>query len=67
MQRAIYTTPGTTTTNLRGQGFIAEMKKKHPGISLLTEYDGNEEATATSRVSVATAGPPDPTLHFWHQ
>ena len=57
----IYTTPGTTTTNLRGQAFIAEMKKTHPGISVLTEYDGNEEATATSQVSSLLLG--HPTLH----
>jgi ribose transport system substrate-binding protein len=47
----IYTTPGTTTTNLRGQGFIAQMKKKYPAIKVLTEYDGNAETTATSQVS----------------
>jgi ribose transport system substrate-binding protein len=52
----IYTTPGTTTTNLRGQGFIAEMKKKYPGIKVLTEYDNNEQTTAASQVSSLLLG-----------
>jgi ribose transport system substrate-binding protein len=47
----IYTTPGTTTTNARGQGFIAEMKAKHPTVTVYTEYDNNSESTATSQVS----------------
>ena len=47
----IYTTPGTTTTNARGQGFIAEMKAKYPGITVVTEYDNNTESTAATQVS----------------
>jgi ribose transport system substrate-binding protein len=47
----IYTTPGTTTTNARGQGFIAEMKAKYPNVSVVTEYDNNTESTADSQVS----------------
>ncbi len=47
----IYTTPGTTTTNARGQAFVAEMKKNHPKIKVYTEFDNNTESTATSQVS----------------
>jgi ribose transport system substrate-binding protein len=47
----IYTTPGTTTTNARGQGFIAEMKTKYPNVSVYTEYDNNAESTASTQVS----------------
>jgi ribose transport system substrate-binding protein len=47
----IYTTPGTTTTNARGQGFIAEMKAKYPKVTVYTEYDNNTESTATTQVS----------------
>jgi ribose transport system substrate-binding protein len=47
----IYTTPGTTTTNARGQGFIAEMKAKYPNVTVYTEYDNNAESTATTQVS----------------
>jgi ribose transport system substrate-binding protein len=47
----IYTTPGTTTTNARGQAFIAEMKAKHPNVTVYSEYDGNAESTATTQVS----------------
>jgi ribose transport system substrate-binding protein len=47
----IYTEPGTTTTQARGQGFIAEMKSKYPNVAVYTEYDGNVESTATSQVS----------------
>lgn len=47
----IYTTPGTTTTNARGQAFIAEMKSKYPSVTVYSEYDNNNESTATSQVS----------------
>lgn len=47
----IYTTPGTTTTNARGKGFIAEMKKKYPKVKVISEYDNNQESTATSQAS----------------
>jgi ribose transport system substrate-binding protein len=47
----IYTTPGTTTTNARGQAFIAEMKSKYPNVTVYSEYDNNNESTATSQVS----------------
>jgi len=47
----IYTTPGTTTTNARGQAFIAEMKSKYPNVTVYSEYDSNNESTATSQVS----------------
>lgn len=47
----IYTTPGATTTNLRGQGFIAEMKAKYPNVTVYTEFDNNSPSTATSQVS----------------
>jgi ribose transport system substrate-binding protein len=47
----IYTTPGTTTTNARGQGFIAEMKAKYPNITVYSEFDNNTESTATTQVS----------------
>lgn len=47
----IYTTPGTTTTNARGQGFITEMKAKYPNVSVYTEYDNNAESTASTQVS----------------
>lgn len=47
----IYTTPGTTTTNERGKGFIAEMKAKYPKIKVYTEFDGNNQSKATSQVS----------------
>ena len=47
----IYTTPGTTTTNARGQGFIAEMKAKYPSVTVYSEYDNNTESTATTQVS----------------
>lgn len=52
----IYTTPGTTTTNARGQGFIAEMKKTYPNVQVLTEYDNNTESTAASQVSSLLLG-----------
>lgn len=55
----IYTTPGTTTTNLRGQGFLAEMHKAYPGIKVYTEYDGNQESTAASDVSALLLGHPN--------
>lgn len=55
----IYTTPGTTTTNQRGQGFIAEMKKKAPGVKVVTEYDNNAESTAATQVSSLLLGHPD--------
>jgi ribose transport system substrate-binding protein len=60
----IYTTPGTTTTNARGQGFIAEMKKKYPNVKVLTEYDNNTESTATSQVSSLLLGHPNLTCIF---
>jgi ribose transport system substrate-binding protein len=47
----IYTTPGTTTTNARGQGFIAEMKSKYPKVTVYSEFDNNTESTATTQVS----------------
>jgi ribose transport system substrate-binding protein len=47
----IYTTPGTTTTNARGQGFISEMKSKYPNVTVYTEFDNNTESTATTQVS----------------
>jgi ribose transport system substrate-binding protein len=55
----IYTTPGTTTTNLRGQGFIAEMKSKYPNIKVVSEYDNNQESTATSQTSALLLGHPN--------
>ncbi len=47
----IYTTTGTTTTNTRGQSFIAEMKSKYPKVTVYYEYDNNSESTATTQVS----------------
>jgi len=55
----IYTTPGTTTTNARGQGFIATMKTDYPNVKVLTEYDNNDESTATSQVSSLLLGHPN--------
>jgi len=55
----IYTTPGTTTTNARGQGFIATMKKDYPKVTVLTEYDNNDETTATTQVSSLLLGHPN--------
>lgn len=46
----LYTTPGTTTTNLRGQGFISEIKARYPNMSVVaTEYDNDSDTTAASQ------------------
>ena len=55
----IYTTPGTTTTNARGQAFIAEMKAKYPNVTVYSEFDNNAESTATTQVSALILAHPN--------
>jgi ribose transport system substrate-binding protein len=54
----IYTTPGTTTTNLRGQGFISEIKHYKNMKVVATEYDTNNPSTAETETESLILGHP---------
>jgi ribose transport system substrate-binding protein len=55
----IYTTPGTTTTNLRGQGFIKQIKSKYHKMQVVaTEFDNNEASLALTQTESLILGHP---------
>lgn len=53
------TTPGTSTTELRAQGFINEIKAKYPKMSVVaSEYDNDSASTAATQTqSIMLAHP----------
>jgi len=52
--------PGTSTDDERVKGFVDQMKKKHPGITVLTtQYADHSAQTAAAKVSSVLAAHPD--------